>query len=66
MDRPSNEVMKDFQEHQGWVYTESCILTKMNDCKEKLLYAKSIEEVQKIQTQYDTYKSILNTVRKPK
>lgn len=65
MDKPSSEVMKDLQEHNGWKYAEYKINMRMEDCKNRLLIAKSFIEVQKIQAEYDTYKSILNLVNKP-
>lgn len=64
MDKPSNEVMKDLQEHKGWEYVQFKIKKRMEDCKNRLLSAKSFIEVQKIQAEYETCKTILNLVNK--
>lgn len=61
--RPSTEVMNDLASHNGWRYIEAWMDERKEECKQRLLNAKTMDEVLKVQAQYETFQNITCKVK---
>jgi hypothetical protein len=59
---PNKELVDDLKAHLGWRWLEGWMKLKQEGIKSQLLKAKDIDEVKKLQTEYDTYLTIQSKV----
>jgi hypothetical protein len=60
---PTKELMQDLTNHLGWKWVEGWIKAKQDGLKESLLRAKDMDEVKKLQTEYDVYSTLLSKIK---